>query len=626
MNKNILGIIIVIVSSIIVYSNTLKNSFQWDDEQRIVKNIHIRYLKNIPNFFKPGYFNLYEEARGERYRPLRTITFAIDYKFWKNNSVGYHITNILLHTICSVLVWYFVFYITKNGLISTLSALVFAVHPVHTETVTYIKNRSDVLCCVFYLLSFMFFTRSIEKRQNLIQKRDASLPAGEEGGQALSLPPLQLSCPPTVPCPPMVQWRKWWGRAGSMTANSTFNFLISFLFFILAILSKEMAVTIPLVFTLYIVFFINKNSQKSALFKTSYFWFLLFIYVIFRFYYLSGGKTLGGSGFNFLAIVRTVSDYIKLSFIPYPLCLDRTYIEYPFFSLTVISSIVILFVFFVFILKTNRQSKFFLIFFLITLLPVSNILFIKERAIAEQRLYIPSIGLCVFIGIFLATNFSKKYIKVVFLLILILFSYLTVKRNNDYRDEITLWRKTIKTSPSSRAFNNLGTAYWNKKYYSDAIISWKNAIKLDNYNAEAISNLGAVSYDLKFYDEAIEYFKKAIEIEPWNYIVISNLGAAYSIKGDYKNAIEIHKKAVEIAPWVASNHYNLGVTYLRLKNYEDSKKEFDTALLYDPFHWQSYVQLSEMFEKFGKKDKAKELFEKSERIRKELDITNIQNK
>ncbi|HAX61673.1 MAG TPA: hypothetical protein DCX95_03820 [Elusimicrobia bacterium] len=570
MNKDKIGIIIVAILSTMVYLNTFKNSFQWDDERRIVKNVHIRFLKNIPKFFNPGYFNLYEEARGERYRPVRTVTFAMDYALWKNNPLGYHITNTLFHAICSIIVWYFVFLITKNGLAATLSSLLFAVHPVHTESITYIKNRSDVLCSIFYLISYIFFVKNTDTSQN-------------------------------------------------KTLISKFsNFLISIFFFVLALLTKEMAVTLPLILIAYIILFTDKEKWQSLFFKTSVFWLILLFYLFFRYYYLSGGRTLGGEGFELLTVIKTFADYIKLGFVPYPLCLDRTYIKPEFFSVSFLSSAIILTVFVILTVKSKRQNKFFLLFMLLTLLPVSNILLIKHREFAEQRFYLPSIGICAFLGIIFEKYFSKKYVKIVFMAVVLLFSYLTLMRNFDYKDDTTLWLKTITLSPSTRAFNNLGTAYWDKKYYSDAIISWKKAIELDDKNAEAFANLGAASFELGLYNDAIEYFKKAIEIEPWSYEAVSNLGAAYSIKGDYKNALETHKQAVNIAPWVASTHYNLGVTYLRTDDFKNAEKEFNEALAYDPFHWQSYLRLSEMFEQFGQKEKSTELFNKSQEIKNQL--------
>ena len=375
MNKNKIGLIIVAVLSVLVYLNTLKNSFQWDDERRIVKNVHIRFLKNIPNFFRPGYFNLYEEAKGERYRPVRTITFAVDFAFWKNNPVGYHITNTLFHAVCSVLVWCFILLLTKNAGAATLSAIIFAVHPVHTESITYIKNRSDVLCCIFYILSFIFFVKSSEFRK------------AERNSQRGTLAEQNTAKIPV----------------------SALYALFSILCFIIALLTKEMAVTLPAILVLYIFLFSDIKKWKS----TVIYWAFLFLYLAFRYFYLSGGKTLGGAGFDFITVIKTLSDYIKLGFFPYPLCLDRPYIKPEFFSPAFLISAFILLMFFILIIKSSRQNKFFLLFVLITLLPVSNLLLIKGREFAEQRFYIPSVGISAFIGLIFYKYLLRKYVKII---------------------------------------------------------------------------------------------------------------------------------------------------------------------------------------------------------------------
>lgn len=357
MNKKFTGIIIVAILSTAVYFNNIKNTFQWDDNQLIKDNIHIRFLqKNLTNFFKPGYINLYEVGGGQRYRPLRTASFAFDYLFWKNNPVGYHLTNNFLHATFSVLVWWIVLLLTKNNLAAVLSAIIFAVHPVHTESVTYIKNRSDILCGVFFLLSFGFFIKNCNNLQNSSKREFA-------------------------------------------------NLAYAIFFFILSLLAKEMAITLPFLLAIYLFLFIEKKSRLKCINQVIMFISFVVIYALFRYYFLSGGQMPGIGHFDIVAFVKTVSDYIKIMFIPYPLYLDRNFVKPDIFSVSFLANVVIFVFFLILLFKSSKEKKFFLLFSIVVLLPVANIFFIEFRPFAEQRVYIPSVGICAFLGIIFSRYF-----------------------------------------------------------------------------------------------------------------------------------------------------------------------------------------------------------------------------
>jgi dolichyl-phosphate-mannose--protein O-mannosyl transferase len=136
----------------LLYANSLKNEFVFDDIPLIVKNYQIRQLANIPELLGLG-------RTGSYYRPLRIVSYAIDYHFFQLNPQGYHLSNILLHSITAWLVFLALYSLSNNYTIALAAALLFIVHPIQTDSVTYLAGRRDILSSLFYLLGFYLFIR-----------------------------------------------------------------------------------------------------------------------------------------------------------------------------------------------------------------------------------------------------------------------------------------------------------------------------------------------------------------------------------------------------------------------------------------------------------------------------------
>jgi len=172
---NTRAVIVLVTVCLALFANTLANDFIWDDSTLIPENHYIKTTENIPLFFTPRYWNdLHPISPSGQYRPIRTISFTMDYCFWKLNPAGFHLTNLLLHGINVILIYCFVLTLTgharsyktnmafKQGWffsIPFLTALFFAAHPIHTESINFIKNRSDLLTLLFFLASFILFIR-----------------------------------------------------------------------------------------------------------------------------------------------------------------------------------------------------------------------------------------------------------------------------------------------------------------------------------------------------------------------------------------------------------------------------------------------------------------------------------
>ena len=167
--KNKLGAAaLVFLAAFLAHANSITPSFHWEDETIVSENVHIRTLKNIPHFFRPGYVNVYESGQGNRYRPLRTVTLALDYAFWKSDPRGYHLTNVLLHAAVAALVWLLCLLVSGSPFAALAAGLLFALHPVHVESIAWVKNRSDILCSLFYLSALSAFAAFLGARSRAV--------------------------------------------------------------------------------------------------------------------------------------------------------------------------------------------------------------------------------------------------------------------------------------------------------------------------------------------------------------------------------------------------------------------------------------------------------------------------
>ena len=276
-NKSI--VIILIVFTFLAYANSLFNSFVWDDYLVIVENNFIKSWKNFPLIFtrsyltsasKIDYLGLNRLDAGEiSYRPLVTASYFMDYSIWKLNPLGYHFTNIILHIFNVLLFYLFLSLLIKDRKSSLLASLFFALHPVNIEAVNCIAFREDLLAFLFFILSLILFVRfsSCESRKKI------------------------------------------------------YFYVASLISYSLALFSKEMAITLPLVLILYDYYFVYKNDIKKIIadFKARYLAYiavsLVYLWVLF---FGMANKLRefpqypGGSFYvNILTMSKVIAIYIK---------------------------------------------------------------------------------------------------------------------------------------------------------------------------------------------------------------------------------------------------------------------------------------------------------------------------
>ena len=554
-----LPVALLVFVCIVVYLNSLSNGFVFDDYAVIIEN---KYLKlpgiNFASFFNHSYFNI---AGGEAsYRPLATLSYYLTYAIAGLNPFFYHLLSVILHIVNVVLVYLLFNLILKHRFTALIAGLLFACHPALTEAVDCISYNEDLLAAVFFLLAFLFYLKS--STHNL--------------------------------------------------RSSSINYGLSLFFFLLGLLSKEMAITLPAIILLYDVSLKNgadkkslslqlilKNIKMRGLFYGGYLAVSL-LYLSIRFFVLyhpqESIKPFYGNLFERIIFLPAhIFSFIKLAFFPVNLTADYVF-SYPHHFFAASNLIGFLFVAglavgSVFIFKYSRGIFFGIWWFFITLFPVYNIIPIYNP-FAERFLYIPLIGYCLLVAMAFNTLMNKRLSETVpvkvlssvaIIALLSFYAMITIARNLDWKDSLTLWSKTVITSPdSSIAHGSLGRAYQDLGRLEEAIREYKKAIEIFPNNYKAYYNLGVLYDGQGALKEAVANYKRTIAINPAFIDAQFNLGNIYHNQGLLEEAIQQYRKVTELDPADFEARNNLGVAYARQGKFDQAIAQWEKVLEIEP--------------------------------------------
>ncbi|OGL44563.1 MAG: hypothetical protein A2149_07640, partial [Candidatus Schekmanbacteria bacterium RBG_16_38_11] len=556
----VLRLLLVAVLATIVYSNSFTASWHFDDYSSILDNYKTKSLLTSLR-------NVLSNPRG-----VCDLTFAVDYYFSETDVFGFHITNLAIHILSAFFVYLLIrFALTtqaeegfnnSSGLLKNLpliGSLLFVAHPIQTQAVTYIVQRYTSLATMFYLMALVFF---IKARMNLISCK----------GKFFSRYHLPF-------------------------------YLYSLVCALLAMRTKEIAVTIPVILLLYDLIFLKKTRQslKNTLLHLLPFFILLLIILIARVSY--DGQNLAGLGEaidrsfketprltrweNAITQINVVLTYMRLILFPvnqivyyiYPIS-NSIFSHYTYFSLLIHITILVAAIL---IAKKSKLVSFGIFWFFITISVESSIIPIRD-VIFEHRLYLPSVGFVLFVAGLVLLKIEWKNVFYAFLLIVItIFSIATYNRNFVWKDDFTLWNDCLSKSKNNpRAYLNLGNFYLDKKLYDASIAKYRRALEIDPYYAEAHNNLG-YAYELKgLSDLAVSEYRKALNIRPDYPQARNNLGIFYYDHGKLEEAVSEFKTALMLKPDYPKVHKNIGDIYYDQKKLEDAIKEYQIALELNP--------------------------------------------
>jgi protein O-mannosyl-transferase len=494
-----------------LYFHTRHYGFVHDDTTLILQNQQVKQLAWSEILSRSGY------------RPVRTLTYAVNYAVGGENPYGYHLFNILLHGLNAGLLFFLLLRWTRSHLVAGAAALLFAVHPIQTAAVAYVSGRKDLLAALFVFIGLYLYTVYRESR------------------------------------------RKQAG-AGALLA------------FIIAVFSKEVAIVFPALLLLVDTCILRGRSgpgEKEWAGQRSFFrgaWgavtaspvlygvfaALAGLAIFYAIHLTQASRMLGYWGGSFSTNLGTsfklLVHYIKLSLFPYPLIADYTGNVFPistgFREPTTLLALVCfcLFLGFAFwFYPRNRKVTFAMLWVLVTLLPVLQIIPFHELA-ADHLLYLPLVGVAFVFGEGLSFIHGQARMRPwgwsAAAVIALVFSFMTVDRSQDWKDERTLWEATYRKAPGSyRANSNLGVIYQTSGDLQRAVEFSRRSLELDPSQGISWSNLGGIYLTMArskradyresmgLIREAIQVLEKSVQLDPrnpWNH---SNLGDAYKFQG-----------------------------------------------------------------------------------------------
>jgi tetratricopeptide (TPR) repeat protein len=565
--RHLLPLLLTLFIASSVYINSLQGEFIWDDKDLIVSNQYIKDWKHLSIAFTQDFFySSHKEGKIGYYRPVITLSYMLDYQLWGLNPFGYHLTNLVFHTLTCLLIYLMIFSLTSNLPIAFISTLLFAIHPIHTESIAWISGRTDVIGSFFFFFSFLLYMY------------------GEKVGKLR-------------------------------------YYALSLALFVLALLSKEMVITLPLLIVVYDYYCVAERDRREAWKRAKYwagYWILIVVYVVVRFLIL---KVVTGNphieelnrGKLLLTFSKGFLYYLSKLLLPFNLNAYVMLDLASFSHIGVWTGIVVIVGLVVtgLRLRDNRLS-FGAGFFLISLLPLTNLIAISapvdiDFPLAERFLYLPSFGFCLVLGVVIGEclRLNKLMAGIVISLLCIFYSCSTFARNQDWRKEEAFYELTAVSSPRSPVIhNNLGVVYKSNGKYNEAIEQFKRSLELNPRLIEANNNLGSAYKDKGWYQEAMAEYQRALKLFPDYTEAHNNLGNLYEKLGRYDLAEQELKIAIQLKPDLAEAHSNLGIVYFDLKRKDEAMKEFQEALRIKPNFAEPYYNLGNLYEDLSQYEKA----------------------
>jgi tetratricopeptide (TPR) repeat protein len=585
MNDNLTHLILIVliaVVSVLVYFETTELGFVADDARLIFRNTD--FLQDLGNlkttFVSPLPVKTYEPL--PFYRPIISLTYFLNYHFSRTIQ-GYHLFNLAVHTLNTILLYLLIFLLFKNIPLSLFSSLFFAAHPLHLSSVVWISGRTDLIACFFFLLTLILFFKA--------------------KGYKKSPPPLL-----------------WAGASVS---------------YVLCLFSKETALVLPL-----FLFIWDYLSKKEPIQKKIIPYIPLaaiaVLYVVWRLHVLGNlgtGEPYSSSGLfkRILTVFPIYFYYFKEMILPLQFNFSPQVATInSIFSLRLLGSLIVFAVVLGLGLSLRKRSKevwFGILWILVTLLPVLNVVPLYA-SVKEWWAYIPSIGFCIILGKLAveAIKWEKKIFEITlsrpkrdvespgsgqtaeekkvsrfkrltfpdrillranhllalfFALVLIFYAFNIRSQAKVFRKEIYFWRAAAQRSPhdgvvhnaygvflqqrgvfrfAEREFkkaieaepnlaephNHLGMLYHDRGQNDSALVEIEEAVRLDLDYADAYANLGYVYADEKDFCSSVDALQKALKLDPHNFAAQRNLGMVYSYAGQFSEAIIHLEKALEL--------------------------------------------------------------------------------
>ncbi len=541
--------LIICLAGILVYSNTFQSSFHFDDESSIVNNPAIRHLEDLKGIFG------YSATRFVTY-----LSFAINYKFGGMGVVGYHVVNLLIHLLSGLMVWLMTRQILETPvmvntgqyrarwLLPLFAALLFVVHPLQTQSVTYITQRTASIAAFFYLLSLWLY-----------------------GKARLA----QIS-------------KTWWlGTVGLFGASFLSGFLAAF--------SKETALTLPIAIVVYELFFIREVRRV----RWAYVALVAIVFTAIPVFLVRRGMVelavVGALPLSQYLLTQPGVWLTYLRLLVFPVGQNLDY-DFPaahsvFEPQTMLGLICVGSLAFLAyrLYKNQRVLSFGIIWFVLTLLPESSILPLPD-VIFEHRLYLPMFGFSL-LAVFAFYEFMKTMRLSTILSVagslICLLGFAAHARNEVWKDDISLWTDVTTKSPKkARGYLNLGRAYSDRGLFNLANDNFLRAQMIDPSNADVSGNRANILLQQGQLDGAIAECNRALalggEMDYQIARIYFSRGTAYLLKNQTENAMADFNQAIRFDENYETAYFNRAIIFGRRGEFKKSLDDYGKCIALNP--------------------------------------------
>lgn len=535
-------LIIPVLTFLVYQSVTTFDSTNWDDKAYLQETPMIRDLnmEKTKAIFTKKVLN--------SYNPIVLLTFAYDYKISKLKPGWCHAVNLFFHLMNAILVFVCMRKLRFKTNHAGIIALLFALHPLSTEAVAWIAGRKDVVYLFFFLLSWKFYLDYFHSTKKLF-------------------------------------------------------LFVSIFFFILSLLSKVQAITLPFILIASDLMLDQKFDSKRFLNKIPYF----ILAIIFGVIAVSGSGELMADKYTApftlldklvysimafgLYLQKIILPFNQIAIYQFPEPGSSAYIIDLLVGIIAIGAIV---VGFIFSMKKNPRLAGGLLIFAVSIFPVLHLVAVNSALIYERFVYLAGIG--IFIAAFaLIERFPKQEMQLTYvaIAICILFTGLTVARIPIWKNSLSLWTDIIAKDPTAAdAYTNRGQYYESINDYDKAFLDFSESVRLEPNKPGGYHNRAVSYFHKKDFALALKDNQRVLDIDPKHTDALVNRGAIYFNMNQNDSAIFYYKKALEVTPGLAKAYYNCGAAYFNMKDFSSAAFNFKKATEYISDYTDAYTYLA----------------------------------
>ncbi|MFN8353919.1 MAG: tetratricopeptide repeat protein [Spirosomataceae bacterium] len=578
---------IIIAGCLVAYAPGLFNEFTWDARPYVLDN---KYIEKFPAW--ESWQSIFTKFELGNYQPITMLSWAIECMLVGKSPWLYHLDQTLLHIANSYLVLRLIYRLSNNFLLASITALLFALHPLHVESVVWAAERKDTLYTLFILFSYIYYVRYWQEGKN----------------------------------------QKW--------------YWLSILMFVLSCFSKAMAVVLPIVLLLTDYFFFNRKPKNfKELFilgfeKAPYFAIALGVGILSIIAQRDAGADATSainSQYSVLdrafIILYNFSFYWVKMLIPYNLKAFYSYPDKPIgneFYLGTLLTFALAFAIFR-LGKKNEGVWWGGLYFFIVILPVIQLMPIGSAIVADRYFYLSSIGPLYVLALGIDYLYrSREAFRRSFYVgvgaVCVLMTFMSFQRSTIWKNDIVLFLDVLEKYPTNGFINgNVGWAYLQKNDTVNVLKYFKKANELSWHTSEMYIKMADIYFAQKQYKEAVGNFEEALKKDPNQKNLYWTLATCYYYTDEFDKAEEFAKKALQADVKNFYAHNILGLVYTKKGMYDEALKSFATSSKYNAKFYDPYVNTGHVYDLMQQYEKGITVLEKAIKMdpKQELGYKNI---